>query len=309
MTLPTYYHCQHCNKQYTTQKGKEKHENSCVYSPNISQTKAKFTSSLDSLIKTATNPLELFSGISSIYKEHGVEIIFTEVPNTYNSSYKERYSTEIFKAFVGTLRAKIVSDREVTKNLLKTITKQDHSPYVSYLISALNTKGIRLGSGGGGESASFHCAILLDHFPAMAKQFDTPDQELKRLQNNYKIHLKDFFDNYDKAENHYCSTHKETIFLEKIHSKLEKLKQQLNTVMNQNFEVRKTEFKNNFNQQKLPEYKNIPPAIYHLALNMIPTSDPWLEKQIKQLNTSTEDLNKFITEYNTFVNKYPELLI
>jgi hypothetical protein len=89
MTTPVYYYCKHCNKQYKTESGRDKHELACPHNQEAMDKKTAFMADLEQIRITANNPYHLFNLLETAYASIGLTLTWTRIPSSINLTCKE----------------------------------------------------------------------------------------------------------------------------------------------------------------------------------------------------------------------------
>jgi len=94
MTTPVYYHCKHCNKQYKTEAGRNKHELACPHNQEAIEKKTAFMADLEKIRLTANSPYHLFNLLKTAYASIGIALTWTRIPSDINLTCK-KYISEV----------------------------------------------------------------------------------------------------------------------------------------------------------------------------------------------------------------------
>jgi hypothetical protein len=97
MTTPVYYYCKHCNKQYKTESGRDKHELACLHNQEAIEKKTAFMADLEQIRLTANSPYHLFNLLETAYANIGITLTWTRIPNIMNLTCKKYISDVVNK--------------------------------------------------------------------------------------------------------------------------------------------------------------------------------------------------------------------
>jgi hypothetical protein len=97
MTTPVYYYCKHCNKQYKTESGRDKHELACPHNQEAIEKKTAFMADLEQIRLTANSPYHLFTLLETAYANIGLTLTWTRIPSNINLTCKKYLSDAVNK--------------------------------------------------------------------------------------------------------------------------------------------------------------------------------------------------------------------
>jgi len=297
MTTPVYYYCKHCNKQYKTESGRDKHELSCEFNQTTLTLKSNFAADVENARLTANNPLHLFQMLEAAYKKIGVEFIWSSLPTTLDLVCTERPTRFNQKGPYAAITGKC----ELTFNDIgfKSLfgVKLNGTPFwyskefydVPYMFSFASTT-----------------VIALPLVPTMYNTYITGQNLEEQQEKLYEIEIKRYISQKNSAEYTFMSNHSDVQKIKNLEYSVENLLKNIkscNTVIKANarkeFDLSYPKLSNSItdhatNLNLLQVLDN------NTAKNVITPTN--LESLIKKLETIQK-------EYTSISTKYPEAFL